>query len=183
MRKTYLLVLFLALVMGWSATAFGYESAQGWCENGGQIVQTGGRGSSTLVQASYPSCVVTVYNAGTVVKATIYSTSTGTVISGSSFNATSTGHWQFYADSGTYDIVLSGGSPAFPSPITLRAVPIAGITPSLVSALPTCNSTADGQSRAVTDSATATWGATVTGSGSNHVLVYCNGTSWTITAK
>jgi hypothetical protein len=35
----------------------------------------------------------------------------------------------------------------------------------------------------VTDSNTATWGATIAGSGSNHVLAYYNGTNWTVAGK
>lgn len=35
----------------------------------------------------------------------------------------------------------------------------------------------------VTDSTTNTWGATITGGGSNHVLGYYNGTNWTVAAK
>jgi len=34
----------------------------------------------------------------------------------------------------------------------------------------------------VTDSTTATWGATITGGGSNHVLAYYNGSAWTVAA-
>jgi hypothetical protein len=35
----------------------------------------------------------------------------------------------------------------------------------------------------VTDSNTDTWGATISGGGSNHVLAYYNGTNWTVAAK
>lgn len=41
----------------------------------------------------------------------------------------------------------------------------------------------EGQLRAFTDSSTATWGETITGGGSNHVLGYYNGTNWTVAAK
>jgi hypothetical protein len=41
----------------------------------------------------------------------------------------------------------------------------------------------EGMLVAVTDSNTATWGATVAGGGSNHVLAYYNGTNWTVAAK
>lgn len=41
----------------------------------------------------------------------------------------------------------------------------------------------EGMMVAVTDSTTATWGATITGTGSNHVLAYYNGTNWTVAAK
>ena len=35
----------------------------------------------------------------------------------------------------------------------------------------------------VTDSTTTTWGATVAGGGANTVLVWFNGSVWTVTAK
>jgi hypothetical protein len=35
----------------------------------------------------------------------------------------------------------------------------------------------------VSDSNTATWGATIAGGGANHVLAYYNGTNWTVAAK
>lgn len=41
----------------------------------------------------------------------------------------------------------------------------------------------EGMMVAVTDSTTATWGATITGGGANHVLAYYNGTNWTVAAK
>jgi hypothetical protein len=47
-----------------------------------------------------------------------------------------------------------------------------------VAALPTCNSSFEGQMEGVTDAASPAYLATVTGGGSVHVPVYCNGTSW-----
>lgn len=41
----------------------------------------------------------------------------------------------------------------------------------------------EGMLVAVTDSSTAVWGATITGSGANHVLAYYNGTNWTVAGK
>lgn len=41
----------------------------------------------------------------------------------------------------------------------------------------------EGMMVAVTDSSTATWGATITGGGANHVLAYYNGTNWTVAGK
>lgn len=38
----------------------------------------------------------------------------------------------------------------------------------------------EGMICAITDSSTATWGATITGGGANHVLGYYNGTNWTV---
>lgn len=40
----------------------------------------------------------------------------------------------------------------------------------------------EGMLFAVTDSSTATWRATITGGGANHVLAYYNGTNWTVCA-
>ena len=51
------------------------------------------------------------------------------------------------------------------------------------SALPTCNSTTEGTTAPVTDSSTVTWGATITGGSTNHVLAYCDGSAWTVMAK
>lgn len=49
--------------------------------------------------------------------------------------------------------------------------------------LPACNSAIEGALAAVTDSMTATWGAIITGSGTNHVLGYCDGVNWTVAGK
>lgn len=40
-----------------------------------------------------------------------------------------------------------------------------------------------GMMAGVSDSTTATWGATITGGGANHVLAYFNGTNWTVAGK
>jgi hypothetical protein len=55
--------------------------------------------------------------------------------------------------------------------------------PVLFSTLAACSSGIEGRQATVTDSTTNTWGATITGLGSNHVLAYCDGTSWTVAAK
>lgn len=49
--------------------------------------------------------------------------------------------------------------------------------------LPTCVAGLNGSMRPITDSTTAVWGATITGSGANPVLAYCDGTNWTVAAK
>lgn len=49
--------------------------------------------------------------------------------------------------------------------------------------LPACNSTTEGEFQVVIDSTTTTWGAPITGGGSNRVLAYCNSTAWTVAAK
>jgi len=55
------------------------------------------------------------------------------------------------------------------------------ITPPVAfSALPTCNGAAEGSRGSVNDSTTATYAATITGGGSNHVPAYCDGTNWIV---
>jgi len=49
--------------------------------------------------------------------------------------------------------------------------------------LAACASALEGTMRAVTDSTTAVWGATITGGGTNHVLAYCDSSAWTVAAK
>lgn len=55
--------------------------------------------------------------------------------------------------------------------------------PQTFSVLSACASGIEGQTAAITDSTTNTWGATITGGGTNHVLGYCDGTVWTVAAK
>jgi hypothetical protein len=50
----------------------------------------------------------------------------------------------------------------------------------IFSTLPSCVSGLEGTVAAVTDSTTNTYGATITGSGSDHVPAYCNGTNWIV---
>jgi hypothetical protein len=67
---------------------------------------------------------------------------------------------------------------------TLRSLRLLGtainIVPVATASLPTCT---EGSIKPVTDSNTNTWGATIAGGGSNHVLAYCDGTNWTVMAK
>lgn len=58
-----------------------------------------------------------------------------------------------------------------------------GTTPQLFSTLPTCAAGTEGLTANVTDSSTAVWGATVTGSSGNHILARCNGSNWTVVGK
>jgi hypothetical protein len=50
-------------------------------------------------------------------------------------------------------------------------------------ALATCTTITEGSIATVTDSNTATWGATVAAGGANRILAYCNGTNWTVMGK
>jgi hypothetical protein len=55
--------------------------------------------------------------------------------------------------------------------------------PVALASAPACSSTIEGSMQAISDSTTATWGATLTGGGSNHVMGYCDGTNWTVAGK
>lgn len=57
------------------------------------------------------------------------------------------------------------------------------LVPGAFSVLPACAAAYEGAFASVTDSNTVTWGATVAGSSTNHVLAYCDGTNWTVAAK
>lgn len=59
----------------------------------------------------------------------------------------------------------------------------ARVKPVTFAALPSASGAIEGAVAAVTDSATNTWGATITGGGTNHVLAYCDGTNWTVVGK
>jgi hypothetical protein len=74
MRRYLGIALFLLLC----TSAFGRQRAQGNCEQGGTTITTSGLSSTQKVQQSFPSCTVTVYQAGTLVLATIYSDNAGT---------------------------------------------------------------------------------------------------------
>jgi hypothetical protein len=55
--------------------------------------------------------------------------------------------------------------------------------PTIFTSVLACSAELEGQQALISDSNTATWGATITGGGSNHVLGYCDGTNWTVAAN
>jgi len=59
-----------------------------------------------------------------------------------------------------------------------------GTLKQVIGSLPTCSATIEGMMQSITNSNTATWGATISTvtSGANHVLAYCDGTNWTVAA-
>jgi hypothetical protein len=118
MRRYLGIALFLLLC----TSAFGRQKAQGNCEQGGKTITTSGLSSTQKVQQSFPSCTVTVYQAGTLVLATIYSDNAGTPLANPFTAAALDGRWGFYADSGRYDVQLS--SSGIVTPFTLGDVPI-----------------------------------------------------------
>jgi hypothetical protein len=95
------------------------------------------------------------------------------------FTGTSTHHYGVYVA----DQTTSPGSHN-PDPHGVYVV-AGGIEnkPVVFSTLPPCAAAYEGDTRAVSDSTTNTWGATITGSGGNHVSAYCDGTNWTVYGK
>lgn len=160
------------------------EKIQGFCEQGNITVAIAGTGnvSSNKVQGSFPSCTVTVHPAGDAVTlSTIFSNNLASpTVKANPFVAGTDGAWFFYAANGKYDIVFSGGG--IVTPFTIGDVQAFDFMyPLLFAALPSPPVT--GMLATITDSTTITWGATITGSGSNTVLAFFDGTVWTVAAK
>jgi hypothetical protein len=65
----------------------------------------------------------------------------------------------------------------------INATGLMRMTPVLFGALPACAAGSEGAYASVTDASAATWGTTITGSSTNHVLVYCDGTNWSVAGK
>lgn len=114
MRKLILLTLSIAVCA--LAQTPSRQRADGWCEAGNKTITVLGYTSSTStpVQASYPSCTVTVFitNSGGTL-ATIYADNAGTALAnpftvGVSPETSSIGYWFFYVADGRYDIRFSG---------------------------------------------------------------------------
>jgi hypothetical protein len=100
---------------------------QGYVERGGENVITDGRTSTTDVQRSFPLATVTVFNAGTVVLATIFSTEAGAPLA-NPFISDTDGHWAFWADQGRYDVQFSGSGIVSPySLFNLETIIAAGL--------------------------------------------------------
>jgi len=115
-----LLVLLFSLLSA-QAAAQTLDKLQGLCTRGGQNIRTAGASSSEKAEMVVPSCTVTVYIAGTLTPATIYSDRASTPTpKANPFTANSAGEWFFYAGSGRYDIRFSGGTGpgAYPAPVT-----------------------------------------------------------------
>lgn len=85
---------------------------QGWVEEGNTVVSTGGLDSTNVFQGSFPGATVTVYIHGSnpATLATIYSDDNPIPTPmANPFVASNDGTWGFYAASGRYDVVFSGG--------------------------------------------------------------------------
>lgn len=81
--------------------------------------------------------------------------------------------WQGFTYDGTNYNATDSSVPSSP----WRGV---GASPVAFSNFPTCNSGRDGTIGFITDSTTTVLGATVTGGGSGHIEMYCNGTNWIV---
>jgi hypothetical protein len=83
------------------------------------------------------------------------------------------------------DYRLNGGSALFQVTSAGLANAVGGFQTAAVafSTLPACAAGTEGSTRAVSDSNTNTWGATIANGGANHILGYCDGTNWTVAAK
>lgn len=98
------------------------------------------------------------------------------------FQSNAPGSGQFGASlnllaNGNLNVVFPGNSAG------ALAAPSVRLTPQPFSSLPACASGTEGTQAAITNSTTNTWGTTVTGGGSKHVLAYCDGTNWTVAGK
>lgn len=89
------------------------QKAQGYVEQGNLVVTVGGVSAAQKSQGSYPQATVAIYNAGTLVLATIYSDNSSTP-KANPFTASTTGYFFFYAANGRYDITFSGGGLSAP---------------------------------------------------------------------
>jgi len=67
--------------------------------------------------------------------------------------------------------------------LTNKTLTTPGISKSTYSALPRCAVRTEGEIATVTDSTTNTWGASISGRGSNVVLAFCDGSHWTVAGK
>lgn len=98
--------------------------------------------------------------------ASVYSIKAQSVGNGNNFQ---------FGPTGNLFSMTNAGMATFPQSV--------GTVANTFASLPTCVAGLEGQMRAVTDSNTNVWGASVASGGANHVLAYCNGTAWTVAAK
>lgn len=81
--------------------------AQGFAEQGAQVVWTAGIASTTVVQASAPYATIRVYLTGTTTLATIFSDNqVPPTPMANPFQANQFGYWFFYAPDGRYDVMI-----------------------------------------------------------------------------
>ncbi len=61
--------------------------------------------------------------------------------------------------------------------------PLVRVPPIAFASIPICSASTEGAMQSVNDSTTNTWGAAITGGGANHVMAYCDATSWTVMGR
>lgn len=140
-----------------SAAAFGVSE----CDNvtitcsGGIFTSIAGTGTVTHTTSALTALHPTLGNAGADIKPDTVAVSDGA------------GNWTLAS------LVTNGAGP--------NSIQIGT---NVFSALPTCNSGNEGKVAPVTDSTVNTWGSTIAGGSTNHVLAYCSGGGvWTVMAK
>lgn len=123
-------------------------------------------------QAISASCTITVYNAGTLTPATIYSDAAGTP-KANPFAAAANGTWRFFIAGGAnYDVRLSGGTPAM-TPYTVYSVPsTAGVSSFSAGNLVPLFTT-----NVATATSTPALTFSLTNAGANTVFGRCTGTT------
>lgn len=131
----------------------------GYGYNGATYIAVGG-----MIVSSAEAGTFTAGNNGT--KMQIYTTPVG--------SATTAPSATFQA-SGGFSIGTSNTADSGNGTIKLKPQAFASLT--------ACSSTIEGALASITDSSTIIWGATITGSSTNHVFGYCDGTNWTVAAK
>jgi hypothetical protein len=114
---------------------------QGFVEKGGQRVSTSSALSTNTVQQSYPGVSVTVYVAGTLTPATIYSTASGTA-KANPFSANSLGFYSFFTDVEEVDIAFGGGAAYTLSDVVPSGI-ASDVVTNVVSFGAVCNGTTD----------------------------------------
>lgn len=83
------------------------QRAQGFAEQGTQVVWTAGHASTTYVQESAPFALITVHLTGTTTLATLFAdNNTPPTRLGNPFTADNNGYWYFYAADGRYDVTI-----------------------------------------------------------------------------
>lgn len=158
----------------------------------GRVVQYNGPGPLNVVGGSYgqgntPPTFFFAPNTGSTT--TIFGSFIGVSFSGN--NSRATNPLAFFPSTLTVNVAMANnsyqdGSGVSSAPTTPEVFSLAGpltIRANVFSKLAACGATTEGQTAAVTDSTTATWGATVTGGSTNHIIAYCDGTNWTVSAK
>lgn len=103
-----LLLLLIFFFLPSSIANAQYSKLQGYAGKGGQTVTISSITTSQKYQQTFPSCTVTVFNAGTSTKPIIYSDNIGTV-KANPFTAGVDASWSFYIANGTHvDVQFSG---------------------------------------------------------------------------